>query len=291
MTSLRMFSALLTASAISAPAAAQIRVDAPIHSSYGSCPSCDLSNKRLNGMKLENANFAKSLFNNSNLSGGVFLRADLTQAHFRKALLYGFEGNAVKMTDAVLEDATLTEASVTYSVLQRSNLRRANLTRANFSHNDFRAADLSDSQAVSFNATGSNFEGAKLDDSNLQDANLSGASFKQASFGKAILLGSQMQGANLSGADLSSAQGLTQGQLDLTCGDANTLLPDGLFLPFCGEAETILTEAISRPDIIQVQTPRRSEVQQNRHKQDSGRSQNSPNAFDNALILGLDQKP
>jgi len=264
-------------------AMAQINVDAPIHSSYGSCPSCDLSNKRLNGMKLENANFAGSIFNNSNLSGGRFHGADLTGAHFRKALLYGFQADTVKMSGAVLEDATLTQSSITNSVMHMVDLRRANMTRGNFSKNDFRAANLTAAKAVNVDFSGSNFEGAKLDDSNLQDAVLTGSNFKQASFGQAVMLGSQMQGVDLSGADLSSVLGLSQVQLDTTCGDVDTQLPDGLFLPFCLEADE------TGQDTELVETPAAISKKDKRPKNKAAKKGKRSNPNQDTPILGFDR--
>lgn len=74
----------LAIAALSVPAHAQIKVGTGIHSYSGSCSQCDLSNKRMNGMTLKNANFAGSSFNNSNLSGGNLDGSNLTDAHFRK---------------------------------------------------------------------------------------------------------------------------------------------------------------------------------------------------------------
>jgi len=74
----RLTLSALAVAALTLPAAAQIRVDARIHSSAGSCSQCDLSNKRMNGVKLKNANFSGSIFNNSNLSGGNFDGSNLS---------------------------------------------------------------------------------------------------------------------------------------------------------------------------------------------------------------------
>jgi len=72
---------------LNTPAQSQIRVDRRIQISSGSCDRCDLSNIRLNGLKLNNANFSGSIFNSSNLSGGNFDGSVLTGSQFRKALL------------------------------------------------------------------------------------------------------------------------------------------------------------------------------------------------------------
>ena len=70
--------------------------------------------------------------------------------------------------------------------------------------------------------------GADLEQARLSSANLSGA----------MLAGADMKGAllrrtNLSGADLSRAEGVTEKQLSLACGDASTLLPEGMSIRVC----------------------------------------------------------
>jgi len=184
---------LLPVLALATPAAAQMRVDARIQMSSGSCAGCDLSNKAMNGVRLSNADLKGSLFNNSNLSGGTLDGSDLSGAHFKSALMYRVSGTGVTMPRAVLEDATLTEANLSHSKLANTNFSRADLSRAVFTDTDFR--------------------GARFDSANLSDAKLSGANF--------------------SGADLSSTKGLKQVQLDDACGDDKTRLPIGLSLPYC----------------------------------------------------------
>lgn len=222
---------LLTASV--ATAQAQIRVDARMHASSGSCSQCDLSNKRMNGVKLKNADFTGSIFNNSNLSGGQIDGSKLTGAHFKKALLYRIEGQKVMMDDAVFEDATLTEANVTQSVLRKANLRRADLSRGQFQQNDFSGADLESVKAPDVNFQGSIFEGAHLDHMNLDKAILDDSKMKGASFGYALMTEASLKGADLSDAKLSNVQGLKQEQLDAACGNMNTELPNGLSISYC----------------------------------------------------------
>jgi len=225
----------LAVTAFSMPAQAQspIRVDARIHSSAGSCSQCDLSNKRLNGVKLKNANFSGSLFNNSNLSGGNFDGSNLTGSQFRKALLYSIEGQNVNMNGANLEDATLTEAKLGDSVFIGTNFRRADLTRGQFKSGDFRKTSFQRATAKEVNFQNGNFTEAKLDHINLNKANLDGGNFKGVTFGNAILLDATMMATDLSDADLSMTQGLKQEQLDAACGNMNTKLPYSLSVPYC----------------------------------------------------------
>lgn len=220
--------------ALLAPAAtAQIRVDARIHASAGSCAQCDLSNKRMNGVKLKDANFAGSTFNNSNLSGGKLDGSNLRGAHFRKALLYRIEGQNVMMESAVLEDATLTEAKVSHSILKSANLRRADLSRGEFKENDFTHSNLMSVKAPNVDFTKSNFAHAKMDHVNLNAAILDDAKLQGATFGYAILEDASLKGADLSDAKMGSVQGLKQAQLDDACGNMNTELPEGLSIPYC----------------------------------------------------------
>jgi len=225
-------SALMLA-ALSGTAQAQIRVDARIHSSSGSCSQCDLSNKRMNGVKLKNANFSGSSFNNSNLSGGNFDGSNLTGTHFRKALMYRIEGNNVNLNGANLADATLTEANLGDSVFIGTDFKRADLTRGKFKGGDFRQTSFERAIASDVNFENTNFSGAKLDHINLHKANLIGAQFHNVTFGNAILLDANLKGADLSDANMTQVQGLKQDQLDAACGNSNTRLPFGFSVPYC----------------------------------------------------------
>jgi len=237
---------VLAAAAFAAPASAQIRVDARIHSSSGSCSQCDLSNKRMNGVKLKNANFSGSIFNNSNLSGGNLDGSNLTGSHFRKALLYSVEGNNVNLNGADLQDATLTEANLGESVFIGTNFRRADLTRGKFQGGDFRQTSFQRATATDANFQNGDFTDAKLDHINLNKAVLDGGNFKGVTFGNAILLDATMMASDLSDADLSMTQGLKQDQLNAACGNMNTRLPDGLSIPYC--EGSLLAEAAHNHD-------------------------------------------
>ena len=246
--STKMALSALAFTVFSLPATAQIRVDARIHSSSGSCSQCDLSNKRMNGVKLKNANFSGSIFNNSNLSGGNFDGSNLTGSHFRKALLYSVEGKNVNLNGADLQDATLTEAKLAESVFIGTNFRRADLTRGEFQDGDFRNTSFQRATATDVNFQNGNFAEAKLDHINLNKATLDGGNFTNVTFGNAILLDATMMASDLSDADLSMTQGLKQDQLNTACGNTNTKLPDGLFVPYC--EGTLTAEASHNHDTL-----------------------------------------
>ncbi len=227
--------ALLVSPLTFLPSAAngQLRVDATLYASSGSCSNCDLSGKRMNGMTLKNANFAGSLFNDSNLSGGKLHGSDLTGAHFRKARLYGVRGEQVIMRGAVFEDATLTGATLTHSTLRQANLHRAELARGQFHDNDFQSANLTAAKLTESNLSRSNFDRARLDNADLSGAVLDGGQFTHVRFGLADLTNASLTGVNLSNSDLSLVAGLTQAQLNGACGNRYTRLPAGLSLGYC----------------------------------------------------------
>ena len=230
--------------AIPAISHAQIRVDSRIHTSSGSCSSCDLSNKTMTRLNLKNADFSGSNFDRSNLSGGKFVESNLKNTHFRRAYLVRLRGERVDMSGASFEDATLTEATLDDSVFVKTDLRRADMTRGSFAKSDFTGADFRGAIATEANFKGSKFVDAKLDNVNLQNAVISGGNFTKARFGDAILVGTAMTDANLSGADLRTAQGLSQAQLDTACGTPDTLLPLGLSIPYC---DTVVMAEYSHP--------------------------------------------
>ena len=77
--------------------------------------------------------------------------------------------------------------------------------------------------------------GDDLRDAQLALSNLSGAYLMFANLSSADLKEADLTGANLSGANLISARGLTQTQLSLACGRADTKLPDGIAIKPCPE--------------------------------------------------------
>jgi uncharacterized protein YjbI with pentapeptide repeats len=108
----------------------------------------------------------------------------------------------------------------------------------NFSGARIRQADLSlvTADGARFrgaNMSLSNFFGARLSGADLTDANLEGAILVGAYLGGARMNGAVLTGADFSGAELADAVGLTQTQLNTSCGDGTTTLPPGMTIPAC----------------------------------------------------------
>jgi uncharacterized protein YjbI with pentapeptide repeats len=104
-------------------------------------------------------------------------------------------------------------------------------------------ADLTNTCVKAKNLTGANFDGATAVLMCMSYANFSNATFRKTDLSGANLAHADLDGADLSGAvmtitslkgtDLTKAKGLTQGQLDAACGDADTRVPSGMKVHLC----------------------------------------------------------
>jgi uncharacterized protein YjbI with pentapeptide repeats len=176
----------------------------------------------------------------------------LRGANLARASLVGTD---FTMTD--LRSSTLTEAKLQKATLVRSSLAGAEATGGDFSRVEayrtsfasmaaaganFASAELQRADFASAELSGANFEKAELGRADFEGAVIGGAKFAFANLSRAHLVGATIdapidfKGAfmfltRLEGLDLSTATGLTQAQIDLACGDADTTLPQGLTAP------------------------------------------------------------
>ncbi len=207
-------------------------VSASVHIS-GSCADCDLSDRSMPRLSLRNSNFSNSNFSRSNLSGGKFHGSNLSGASFQKAYLMRVEGENINMRGAVLRDASLIEAKLKKCDISQADLRRADLTRGDFTGTHFLVSNFIDVDAVDAVFVSSDFTGAKLNNSDFTGADFTSAVFTNVEFGDAIVYNANFTKADLSGANLRSAQGLTQKQINLACGNDVTKLPGLMYITTC----------------------------------------------------------
>jgi uncharacterized protein YjbI with pentapeptide repeats len=171
---------------------------------------------------------------------------DLTGANFDFAFLSGISLRGAKLGGARFERTELVRASFADADLSGANLEKALASRA-----DFAGAKLIGARLVKVEFLRVRFVGADLSDADLTEAILlrndfSGARFVGATLTGAVLPRAVFWGADLTGADLGRAflyrsqfegvdlrgvLGLTQAQLDETCGDDRTMLPEGFSRP------------------------------------------------------------
>lgn len=153
---------------------------------------------------------------------------DCAKCYLRGAELAGAQLTGADLRNTVFYEADLRGADLRKGDLSKSDLGRAVLMRADLSGAKLRGVDLTRADLLR----------ARLVLADLSGANLGRADLMEADLVAADLSGADLSGANLSKAILfdpywGAAKGLTQGQLDKACGDAETRLPRGLTLRPC----------------------------------------------------------
>lgn len=173
----------------------------------------------------------------SNLAGSNLFNTDFTSTDL----------SGSNLTSANLEKATLMRASLAGARADKANFSRVEAYRGNFTgmsaeYASFASSELQRADFAGARLTGADFEKAELGRANFERAVLTGTRFATANLSRAVLSGSEFEGpidfsrafmfqTRIEGVDLSAASGLTQDQIDLTCGDAATKLPAGLSAP------------------------------------------------------------
>jgi uncharacterized protein YjbI with pentapeptide repeats len=159
---------------------------------------------------------------NTNLQGASLKGARLQGAFLSRAQLQGAHLIDAQLQDALLENAQLQDALLINAQLQGAHLRGAQLRGASPTDAQLQGADL---------------RGAQLQDALLASSQLQGADLRGAQLQGADLTDAQLQGADLRGAQLQlyllpyTVKNITQDQINETCIDENTTLPEGLTRP------------------------------------------------------------
>ncbi len=199
---------------------------------YASLRHAKLNEADLRGADLERAKLERSVLNGAELGEAKLSKArlqgaSLMGAKLEKAVLPQADLSGAHLRDAVLKDADLSRAKLQGAALQGANLKRAELQRARLAQANLQGANLRDARL-----SGADFRGADLLEANLQQVVLTGADLSGARLERASL-----EGAILKGAVLLRVEGLTQRQLERSCGDKATQLPPGLQIPPCAIGE------------------------------------------------------
>ncbi len=182
---------------------------------------CEKRRLNLSGEDLSNGVFLNTDFGRTDLKGARFVDAELSMADFAKARLAG----------ADLSGANMVKTQGDRANFKQAKLMGVDMTKAEMSRTDFSGADF----------TGAVMVKAELGRAVLAGARLDRVDLSRAEIARAILKGASLAGSNLEdaytyltrfeGTDLSQAEGLDQFQLDVACGDDDTVLPEGLERP------------------------------------------------------------
>ena len=173
----------------------------------------------------------------SDLAGARLVEADLTATDLMKTTLDGADFEKAKLLRASLAGASAKATRFARVEAYRTdfrNLRAAGSTfqGAELQRSDFRGAELTKADFTKAELGRSQFDGADIGGVRFSLANLARADLRGASlsapldFDRAFLFLTRLE--NL---DLSTSTGLTQTQLDMACGNDQTVLPAGLTRP------------------------------------------------------------
>ncbi len=173
----------------------------------------------------------------ADLSAAVLVDVDFTSTDLRDANLLG----------ANLEKATLVRASLAGANAEGARFDRIEAYRTDFSGMRAQGAVFGSAEMQRSNFTGADlknvdFTKAELGRAEFLDADITGSKFSLANLARADFSKAKFTGpidftdaffflTRIGGLDLSASTGLAQWQINMSCGDAETKLPDGLTAP------------------------------------------------------------
>jgi uncharacterized protein YjbI with pentapeptide repeats len=172
------------------------------------CEGCDLRNAGFDGFFLRLAAFQRT-----DLTGAKLRGADMTGIHLARARLDGAD-----LSGANLAGSELTRASFRNAVLRNARLDAVRVHHADFTGADIRGANL---RILEF-----------VNGLSLRNVDARNARFDHAYLGRVDISGADFRGANF-----TRVSGLTNEQLATACGDATTILPEGLQIPHCNKPD------------------------------------------------------
>jgi uncharacterized protein YjbI with pentapeptide repeats len=189
-------------------------------------PGVDWSGCKKSYKMLNQQDFSNAKFNESDLSSGRLDSSDFTDGSLIKADLSrsNAKNSLFKRTNMLKSMGYHTDFSASRfigAILVKSEFSRANFENAIFQQVDWSRAEIGRAE---FN--GASLDGVKFENSNLSRARFSGATLLQVDF-----IGAYTFYTRFEGVDLSSSKNITQAQINMACGDNETVLPSGLSRP------------------------------------------------------------
>jgi uncharacterized protein YjbI with pentapeptide repeats len=118
-----------------------------------------------------------------------------------------------------------------HAVFDEAILEKTTLTKSEFLRASFRNAKISDTDWSKSELGRVNFSEASLDDVSFQFSNLSRVIFNGAKLKNVDFRGAYTYLTHFENVDLRKVINLSQLQLVLSCGDSNTRLPEGRWMP------------------------------------------------------------
>ncbi|MEP9387520.1 pentapeptide repeat-containing protein [Mesorhizobium sp. KR9-304] len=180
---------------------------------------CDKKIIVLSGSDFSAATLVGTDFTSTDLRDSNLMTANLEKAALVRASLAGSHAEGAKFDRAEAYRTNFSGINAKGATFASSEMQRSNFANAVLVNVDFTKADLARADFA-----GADINGAKFAFANLARADLTKAKFDTPlDFANAFLLLTRIEGL-----DLSAATGLVQWQIDMSCGDGNTKLPEGL---------------------------------------------------------------
>lgn len=189
-------------------------------------PGVDWSGCKKTGKMMEGSNFAGGRFDEANLYESLLDGVDFSRASLVKTDL-----SRVHAPRSHFENSDLSKAVGYRANFDRATVVRSRLLKSEFSRATFRGARVVDVDWSRSELGRVDFSGARLHNVNFMYSNLSRAKFSGASLDNVVVFGAYTYLTHFEDTDLGAVKELTQQQLDIACGNANTRLPAGLTRP------------------------------------------------------------
>ena len=173
-----------------------------------------LSGSDFNGATLVGTDFTSTDLRDSNLLAANFEKATLVRASLAGSKADGAKFNRIEAYRTNFSRMSAQGATFASAEMQRSNFTGAKLVNVDFTKAELGRAEFADAE----------ISGAKFSLANLARADFTKARFETPlDFANSFLFLTRIEGI-----DLSAATGLAQWQIDMSCGDGSTKLPEGL---------------------------------------------------------------
>jgi uncharacterized protein YjbI with pentapeptide repeats len=175
---------------------------------------------------LDDSNFSGSRFNNTNLYRSTLDRSNFEGASMVKANMARATARGSHFVDADLSKSVGYRAIFDGATLERTNLTKSEYFRASFRDSKISDTDWSKSELGRMNFSSARLDGVSFQFTNLSRVIFSGAILKDVDFRRAYTYLTHFENV-----DLRKVINLSQLQLDLSCGDQTTQLPEGRSMP------------------------------------------------------------
>lgn len=183
---------------------------------------CRKRNLIIGGTDLVGANLSETDFTSTDLRKSGLDGADLSKANLLRSMLDASKAAGANFEKAIGFRTSFVGTDLTSARFAKSEMQRADFTGAALANVDFEKSELG--RAI--------FTGADINGTNFAYANVARADFRNARFDTPInFTGAYFFLTRIEGVDLSQAIGLQQWQIDMSCGDPSTKLPEGIKLP------------------------------------------------------------